>query len=257
MPKFILAALAVLTLLATPALAAPIGNQTTMTYDPGHGTQVEYVAADGTNYLWYPGNRVVLPGHWKVDGENICFAYGANTYNPVTHTRGGDFECWPTAAYLGTIVERAPGDVFGLKGRKAVPFALTKARTTIAALKGGKQTTPAAKPRDVSPASVPEGRSLYAVAVDTPPGKIPALCDAIIARQDHSKIAMQDAAHLYLHGMIMGVHCVKVDYARGVELLRKSGDKSGYDAELARLRDMAKSGNLLAESALRKLGIAG
>ena len=40
-------------------------NVTTLTFDPGHGAQVEYVAANGTNFLWYPGNRVVLPGHWK------------------------------------------------------------------------------------------------------------------------------------------------------------------------------------------------
>lgn len=249
-------AVTLLLALAAPALAAPIGNQTTMTFDPGHGTQVEYVAADGTNYLWYPGNRVVLPGHWKLEGANICFAYGANTYNPVTGQHGPGFECEPKSVYLGTIVERASGDVFGLRTRHAVPFVLGKARTTIAALRGGKQAGPAPKPRNVSPATVPEGRSLYTVAVDTPPDRIPALCAAIVARQDHNAIAMQDAAHLYLHGMIMGVHCVKVDYARGLQLLLKSGDRAEYDAEVRRLEDLAASGNPLADSALTKLHIA-
>jgi len=127
--------LPLLAFVVAPALAAPIGNQTTMTFDPGHGTQVEYVAADGTNYLWYPGNRVVLPGHWKLEGANICFAYGANTYNPVTGQHGPGFECERKADYLSHIVDRAAGDVFGLKGRGTVPFVLTKTRTTIAALR--------------------------------------------------------------------------------------------------------------------------
>jgi len=121
-------------LLATPAFAASVSNRTTMTFDPGHGTQIEYVAADGTNYLWYPGNRVVLPGHWKLEGKLICFQYGANTYNPVTRTQGGNFDCERLSDYTGFIVETAKGDPFGLAHRTGVPFQLTRSRTTIAAL---------------------------------------------------------------------------------------------------------------------------
>ena len=120
--------------LAGPSLGASIGNQTTLTYDPGHGTQVEFVAANGTNYLWYPGNRIVLPGHWKLDGANICWSYPENSYNPVTGQTGSNWECEPKSVYASTIVERAKGDVFGLAHRSAVPFKLSKTRTSIAAL---------------------------------------------------------------------------------------------------------------------------
>jgi hypothetical protein len=129
----------------TPALAGPFGNQTTLTYDPGHGTQIEYVAANGTSYLWYPGNRVVLPGHWKRQGKDICWAYGANTYNPVTGQHGGGFECEPLGLYASSIVETAKGDVFGLAHRTRVPFQLTRTATTIATLLK-RAVLPAASP---------------------------------------------------------------------------------------------------------------
>jgi hypothetical protein len=89
-----LPALALLLLaLAAPAVAAPqIGGYTNMSHDAGHGTQVEYLSPGGSAWLWYPGNSVILPGKWKRSGENICFAYTANSYNPVTGHKGGDWE---------------------------------------------------------------------------------------------------------------------------------------------------------------------
>ena len=123
---------------AAPALA----GKTNLTYDTGHGTQVEYYSADGQNYLWYPGNKIVLPGHWKLDGgsrahpANICFAYPANSYNPVTHQYGPGWECEPMAVYSAHLAEQANGDVFGLASRRAVPFVLSPARTSIKQLEG-------------------------------------------------------------------------------------------------------------------------
>jgi len=123
-------------LLATsPTLAAQkLSNLTVMTYSPGHGTQVEYYDSSNHTFLWYPGNRVVLPGQWKTKGADICFRYGPNTYNPATGARGAVWECMPQSLSQSTVVETAKGDVFGLSQRTRVPFSLPKRRTSIDAL---------------------------------------------------------------------------------------------------------------------------
>ena len=119
--------------LATPAFAASLANTTIMTWDPGHGTQVEYYDGAGHSWLWYPGNRVVLPGQYKLKGADICFAYGPNSYNPVTGKIGG-WECQNLKAEQQFTVDRTKGDVFHLKNAGKVPFRLSNARTTIGAL---------------------------------------------------------------------------------------------------------------------------
>jgi hypothetical protein len=125
---------------------------TTRTYSFSHGTQISYNAPDGRTYLWYPGNSVVLPGLWYVLEEkpiraagieydqpvvlprnSICFAYGPNTYNPVTRL-GGGLECMRTTLFQERIGERQAGDVFGLATRQLVPFILSKSPTSIDAL---------------------------------------------------------------------------------------------------------------------------
>ena len=101
--------LAALALPAAAMAASPIGS-TNMTFDPGHGTQVEYLAADGGAHLWYPGNSVILHGQWKKQGTGYCFKYGPNTYNPVTHVYGDKWECEPNGVYTSGLVEQAKGD---------------------------------------------------------------------------------------------------------------------------------------------------
>jgi hypothetical protein len=118
-----------------PALGqADFINKTRVSFGPGHGTQVSYMRGDGAVFLWYPGNRVVLRGHWRIEDRKICFRYGPNTYNPVTGRGGGGWECSPIGAFSRTTVDRVPGDVFGLSSRNAVPFVLAPDRTTIADL---------------------------------------------------------------------------------------------------------------------------
>jgi len=85
-------------------------------------------------YLWYPGNSIVLKGHWKRQGTGICFEHGANTYNPVTGVQGVNWECISFRIYWGGIGERMKGDIFALRGRSGVPFVLSKDRTTLEAL---------------------------------------------------------------------------------------------------------------------------
>ena len=112
-------------LLALSARAQEIGGTTNLTRDPGHGTQIEYLSPEGRAFLWYPGNRDILPGVWEMQGDKLCFAYGENTYNPVTGHQGGSFECAPLDFYFKYLSERAKGDVFGLETRRRVPFDLT------------------------------------------------------------------------------------------------------------------------------------
>lgn len=117
------------------ALAAPkLANQTIMTYSPGHGTRVEYYDKQGGTWLWYPGNKVVLPGRWKTERGNICFGYTSNSYNPVTGHSGAGWECQSLKIFESVVVERAAGDVFGLAKRQKPPFSLPKRRTSIEAL---------------------------------------------------------------------------------------------------------------------------
>lgn len=118
------------------ALAQEIGGYTNLYYDAGHGVQVEYLTTDGKSFLWYPGNSVILPGRWKTEGRDVCFAYGANTYNPVTGNSGGSWECTPARAFWAGVVERVEGDPLGLASRKRVPFRLRPERTTLAELIG-------------------------------------------------------------------------------------------------------------------------
>lgn len=112
------------------AHAASLPNTTRMTTMLGHGTQVTYFSGDGDVYLWYPENAKVLRGQWNfrpaegVGMSEMCFRYGANSFNPVTRRSGGDWQC---ADYRKTAlweVEVRDGDVFRLGEREPVPFVL-------------------------------------------------------------------------------------------------------------------------------------
>ncbi len=96
----------------------------------GHGTQIEYLAPDGSTYLWYPGNRNIVVGGWDVrrsgNKTQMCFRYGPNTYNPVTEESGGKWECIVLSNYMIFQIDRQKGDMFGLSESKAVPYRLDR-----------------------------------------------------------------------------------------------------------------------------------
>ena len=132
--------------MSMPEARAFFVNRTRVSFSSGHGTQVSYMAPNGAVYLWYPGNRVVLPGSWSLEPRAmpgypprayaiLCFQYGPNTYNPVTGRGGGGPECGPADRWARYAVDQAPGDVFGLARRQSPPFILTPERTTIAELR--------------------------------------------------------------------------------------------------------------------------
>jgi hypothetical protein len=99
-------------------------DHTVLFYEPSHGNQIVYYGPNGKNYLWYPGNRIVVTGDWWGDGQDLYVRYGANTYNPVTHEDGGD---WVRIPLLGAgsipVIDAVPGDVFALSTGR-VPYHL-------------------------------------------------------------------------------------------------------------------------------------
>ncbi|WP_166415770.1 hypothetical protein [Cochlodiniinecator piscidefendens] len=93
-----------------------------------HGTQYEYHAPDGTTYLWYPGNRSIVMGQWKVertrDGDNtLCYLYGSSSFNPVTRQYGGNWECRKITSLDVAGDETIKGDPFSLETGN-IPFVM-------------------------------------------------------------------------------------------------------------------------------------
>lgn len=129
--RALLLSLALMIFAPTLAHAQDIAGFTNLSFDEGHGTQIEYVSPEGGAFLWYPGNSIILPGRWKLEDGRMCFSYGPNTYNPVTGTRGGAWECASVERYFQPITERAKGDVLRLEGRDAVPFELPREQTSL------------------------------------------------------------------------------------------------------------------------------
>lgn len=99
----------------------PNSGMTYLSYSPpgggiirGHGFQVAYLADNGREYLWYPRNARVVAADWKLEGDNICYRYSSNTYNPVTKKKGGEFECRLAKIGSYSVVAELDGDPFDL-----------------------------------------------------------------------------------------------------------------------------------------------
>jgi len=106
-------------------------NQTVLSFDDFHGTQVAYLSDDGREWLWYPGNQSALLGYWKTQTlggkKQICFRYPNSSVNPATGVAGPKWECTPMARYAKRTIERTPGDVFNLSSGR-LPKVLEKRR---------------------------------------------------------------------------------------------------------------------------------
>ncbi|WP_437727555.1 SEC-C domain-containing protein [Sorangium sp. So ce861] len=89
-------------------------GKTILSYEPSHGNQITYYDRNGRWYLWYPGNRGVVVGEWRVEGQLYWQRSITNSYNPVTKEYGGKWQSRPLQVKTKTFVDSAPGDVFGL-----------------------------------------------------------------------------------------------------------------------------------------------
>ncbi|MEP3844939.1 MAG: hypothetical protein ABJM43_06325 [Paracoccaceae bacterium] len=97
-----------------------------------HGTQIEYHAPNGRSALWYPGNTGTVPANWKVvpavhgsRDHRICYQYPSASYNPVTRSNGGQFECTGFATFTNDLRQIVSGDPFALASGR-VPYRLPK-----------------------------------------------------------------------------------------------------------------------------------
>jgi hypothetical protein len=228
-----------LTLFAHAAFAQEVGNYTNMSKDPFHGTQVEYLSDDGRTYLWYPGNRSILQGRWKREGDGMCFAYGANTYNPATGQSGGGWECMPFRLFWGSIEQRMPGDILGLASRTEVPFVLEKRRTTLDKLLAR-----------VSPNAEAPPFERGALVGDQ---EIVLSCANILANAENGEAGAHSAISTYFYGTFMGKHCVDVDYDKAYALAQKAG--ISFEPWAKVLRERAEGGHPRAVAAVKRLGL--
>ena len=108
-----------------------------------HGWLAEYSAADGRTWLWYPGNKAVVEGRWKIEARparlkgkaisvvEICFTY-PGAYNAVEGKPGDRWDCWPAFEEVSDPegLERRgrevrAGDVFNLSSG-TIPHVLTR-----------------------------------------------------------------------------------------------------------------------------------
>lgn len=94
-----------------------------------HGTQYEYHSEGGRVFLWYPGNRSIVHGSWRIESSstgrnpNLCYRYGAGSFNPVTGQRGGSWECRSFLAIDVAGGGTLKGDPFSL-GAGRIPFVM-------------------------------------------------------------------------------------------------------------------------------------
>lgn len=234
----------------TGALAgSQYSDVTFMHFGPGHGTQVEYLGPDGMSYLWYPGNRVVVPAPWKIRSSQMCFRYPSRSYNPVTGERGGRWECNPLSVYARTIVEQTRSDIFGLAKRKTVPFVLSPQRTTLSNL--ARRRVPLTGGRK-SGAAVPPG------ALDI--NKLTTSCAYALAHQNADRLAMTVAGGIYFWGGMRSDTgqpngCVAVDYERAFALFRRTGDTKLFNDIVKILNQKAVKGEARAVAAIGRIDL--
>lgn len=112
-------------------LRAFLSGATYKSYSKAHGTQVEFLAANGSAFLWYPGNRVLVVGRWETRdfdspySPDMCFKYGGNTYNPVTKTVGGNWTCRHGRGFIRQANGIVRNDIFDLQSGR-IPFVMPK-----------------------------------------------------------------------------------------------------------------------------------
>ncbi|WCL51008.1 hypothetical protein [Leptospira sp. GIMC2001] len=92
-----------------------------------HGNQIEYNSLDGKTYLWYPNNKLLVIGHFKIkENKIICFNYNGKVKNQLTGEIGGVWNCQEIVPYYNRIRERKKSNVFKFNDDKKVPYILNR-----------------------------------------------------------------------------------------------------------------------------------
>ncbi len=104
-----------------------VANRTYRSYS-SDGNQIEYMSENGGAYLWYPRNRAIVQGEWKIErggavsrdksGFLLCFRYkrssGKSGYGP--------WGCRAVESWMNKAQEIVSGDPLHLQ--KRLPFVL-------------------------------------------------------------------------------------------------------------------------------------
>ncbi|OUD09986.1 hypothetical protein BVC71_00225 [Marivivens niveibacter] len=102
--------------LGSPSLV----GRTAQTYSTDHGTQVEYLAADGHAILWYPQRPIPWVGEWERRTGQMCFRYLVETTSGLAFS---EWTCSNWNTYMRSVNELWQGDIFNLDTR-SVPFTI-------------------------------------------------------------------------------------------------------------------------------------
>ncbi len=109
-----------------------LSNRTFVSFTDVFGTQVNYLAPDGSSHLWFPGNQRVVVGSWEVEGrpggsntDLICYQY-PNARNPVTGAVGNR-SCIRKTQFDAHNIEEILGDAFDLQSGD-LPFVMDRGR---------------------------------------------------------------------------------------------------------------------------------
>lgn len=106
------------------ALKTNLSDKTKIIYQDGYGVYIEYSGADGSDRMWFPGNRGIVKGTWGVEdkftGTKACFHYLKPSGEP------DDTQCISPAQTIGNsdVIDEKTGDVFNLLSNK-IPYVKT------------------------------------------------------------------------------------------------------------------------------------
>lgn len=132
-------------LLLVTGAHAQLAGWTNLLQHPAQGTQIMFFGSGGKAYLWSARSSEVEVGRYYsgMMENSTCFKFGADRYNPVTGMPAGRSECTPRPQFAGLVTEHVEGDIFGLAGRREVPFPIGSSRLSMtqAIRKAGIQTS--------------------------------------------------------------------------------------------------------------------
>ncbi len=92
-----------------------------------HGNQIEFNSISGKTFLWYPKNKTLVSGFYKIkDNRVICFNYSGIARNEFTGEMSGNWNCQDLLTYYNKIREKIKSNVFNLNESKIIPFILER-----------------------------------------------------------------------------------------------------------------------------------
>ena len=103
-----------------------LGGHTFLSYDATHGVQIEYMDKNGRAFLWYPEEKRVMKGVWRLKAPNeICFAYPGHASSEKLGVGLDGWICMTMRSFYDTTLAKRPDDPFSLASGD-VPFVISK-----------------------------------------------------------------------------------------------------------------------------------